>query len=107
MFQLTKQEFSDWRSQIVISHKELMGLRKPPNVFTEVGVSMLSAMLKSETAIKISVKIIHAFVEMRKFISNNAQVFQRLDSLERKQLVTDTKLGKVFDAIEATNDSQR
>jgi hypothetical protein len=52
-----------------------------PYVFTEQGVSMLSAVLRSDTAVQVSIAIINAFVEMRKFISNNAFVFQRLDSL--------------------------
>ncbi len=113
MFQLSRQEFEDWKSQIVISNKETLisqsvtskekrgGHRKPPFVFTEAGVSMLSAVLKSEAAIKMSVEIIRAFVDMRKFITNNAAIFQRLDSIEQKQYLTDTKLDKVFEAIEA------
>jgi len=101
MFQLTKEEFENWKSQIVISNKELMGLRKAPYVFTEAGVSMLSAVLKSETAIRMSVEIIRAFVGMRKFIAGNAAIFQRLETIEQKQHITDTKLDRVFDAIEA------
>jgi len=72
-----------------------------PHVFTEQGVSMLSAVLRSETAIKVSIQIMDAFVGMRKFIANNAAIFQRLDSIEQKQYITDTKLDKVFEAIEA------
>lgn len=72
-----------------------------PHVFTEQGVSMLSAVLRSETAIKVSIQIMDAFVGMRKFISNNAAIFQRLDTIEQKQHITDTKLDKVFEAIEA------
>jgi hypothetical protein len=70
-------------------------------VFTEQGVSMLSAVLRSETAIKVSIQIMDAFVGMRKFIANNAAIFQRLDKIEQKQLVTDTRLDKVFEALEA------
>jgi len=55
MFQLTKKETENWKSQIATSNKEKMGIRKPPLVFTEQGVSMLSAVLKSETAIKVSI----------------------------------------------------
>ncbi len=72
-----------------------------PYVFTEQGVAMLSAVLRSDTAVKVSIKIIQAFVEMKKFISNNAIIFQRLDHIEQKQLITDTKLDKVFAALEA------
>lgn len=62
---------------------------------------MLSAVLRSETAIKMSIQIINAFVTMRRFITSNAQVFQRLDALEIKQLKTDTKMDKVLNAIES------
>lgn len=100
MFQLTKDEIENWMSQIVISNKELMGMRKMPFVFTEQGVSMLSAVLKSEIAVSISIKIIKSFVEMRRFISNNALIFQRLDSLEQKQFKTDNKVEAILNAIE-------
>lgn len=100
MFQLTKEEAENWMSQIVISNKERMGIRKMPFVFTEQGVSMLSAVLKSEIAVSISIKIIKSFVEMRKFISNNALIFQRLDLLEQKQSKTDEKVEAILCAIE-------
>ena len=108
MFQLNKVEFDNWMSQIAISNKEKMGIRKMPYVFTEQGVSMLSAVLRSETAIKVSIRIIDAFVEMRKFISQNASFFNRLSNLEQKQLETDikllstdTKIDEVLNALEA------
>jgi ORF6N domain len=100
MFQLTMEELENWKSQIVISNKEIMGLRKLPFAFTEQGVSMLSAVLKSTVAVSISIKIIKSFVQMRRFISNNALVFQRLDSLEQKQFKTDEKVEAILNAIE-------
>ncbi len=71
-----------------------------PYVFTEQGVSMLSAVLKSDIAVDISVKIIRSFVNMRKLISNNALIFQRLETLEQKQFTNDEKFNKLFEAIE-------
>lgn len=62
---------------------------------------MLSAVLRSETAVKMSIQIINAFVTMRRFIASNAQIFQRLDTLELKQLETDKKMEKVLNAIES------
>ena len=100
MFQLSKDEFYDWRSQFVTSDNDKMGLRRAPYAFTEAGVSMLSSVLKSETAVIISLKIIRAFIQMRKFIIKNANIFQRLDKVEQKQIVTDTKIDKVLNAIE-------
>jgi hypothetical protein len=100
-FQLNDEEFSNWKSQIVMSNEDRMGLRRPPYVFTEQGVAMLSAVLRSETAIKVSIQIINAFVTMRRFIAANAQIFQRLDMLEIKQLETDNKIDHVLNAIES------
>ena len=79
MFQLTKKEFENWKSQIVTSNSDKMGLRKMPYVFTEQGVSMLSSVLKSKIATKISINKFRAFVNMRKFISQNALIFQNLN----------------------------
>ena len=100
-FQLTEKEFDHWKSQIVMSIEDKMGLRKLPYVFTEQGVSMLSAVLRSDTAVQVSIAIINAFVEMRKFISYNASVFQRLDNIEIKLLDTDYKFEKIFKALES------
>ena len=65
MFQLTDLEFQDWKSQIVISNSNNMGLRKRPNAFTEPGVAMLSSVLNSKTAIQITMSIMLAFVIIR------------------------------------------
>ena len=62
---------------------------------------MLSTILKSKVAVKVSVQIMNAFVTMRRFMLSNAQVFQRLDSLEIKQIATDKKIDEVFNAIES------
>jgi len=76
------------RSQIVTLKKSRGKHRKYlPYVFTEQGVAMLSGVLRSETAVKMSIQIINAFVAMRKFIINNAQLFQRIDTVEKLVLV--------------------
>ena len=74
-----------------------------PNVFTEQGVAMLSAVLRSKIAVQISIQIINAFVEMRKFIANHYGLLQRMDGIERKQLETDKKFEQVFKALESKN----
>ncbi len=71
-----------------------------PYVFTEQGVAMLSAVLRSKIAIKVSIHIINAFVEMRKLIANHNGLLQRMDGIERKQLETDQNFEKVFKALE-------
>ena len=99
-FQLTKLE----KSELVTKCDRFTSLKHStvnPYAFTEQGVAMLSAVLKSQTAIQTSIYIINAFVQMRKFISNNALVFQRLDSLEQKQFKTDEKVDAILDAIES------
>ena len=104
MFQLSKEEFENWRSQFVTSNSDKMGLRRPPYAFTEQGVSMLSAVLKSKIAVDISVKIIRAFIEMRKIINSDNALFYKIDFLEKRQisyeLKTDTKINQILNALE-------
>ena len=71
-----------------------------PYAYTEQGVAMLSAVLRSATAVKVSIRIMEAFVAMRRFMLTNAQIFQRLDTLEMKQIETDKKVDNVLAAIE-------
>ena len=75
-----------------------------PYVFTEQGIAMLSSVLKSEIATKTSINIMRAFVEMRKFLLSNNEMFARLDRVELKQLETDKKLEEVFDYIATTKE---
>lgn len=92
MFQLSEQEFSDWKSQVVITNSIKMGIRRRPYAFTEQGVSQLSSVLRSERAISMSIRIIDAFVAMRRYLAANAGVLQRLDQIERHLVLTDTKI---------------
>lgn len=99
MFKLTRSE----RDELVAKCDHLKPLKfssAMPFAFTEQGVAMLSAVLKSYTAIKVSVEIIEAFVTMRKFLLTNAQLFQRLDKTEQKLLEHDDKFKRVFSLIE-------
>lgn len=99
-FQLSESEFENWKSQIVMSNKDRMGLRRPPYAFTEQGVAMLSAVLRSDMAVKVSIQIINAFIEMRKIIANHSGLIQRMEGVERKLLETDHKFEQIFDALE-------
>ncbi|MGD9553048.1 MAG: ORF6N domain-containing protein [Arcobacteraceae bacterium] len=100
MFQLSKEEFENWRSQFVTSNSLRMGLRRSPYAFTEQGVSMLSAILKSEMAVTMSVKIIRAFIEMRKLISKNISIFERFERIENRLIHYDENFDKLFEALE-------
>ncbi|MBS9782654.1 MAG: ORF6N domain-containing protein [Arcobacter sp.] len=99
MFILTDNEIDLMVSQNVIPSKQHLGGSKP-YVFTEQGVSMLSSVLKSKIAIQISINIFRAFVQMRKFISQNTPIFKRLETLEQNQLITNTNIDKIFKALE-------
>ncbi len=78
-----------------------------PYAFTEPGVAMLSAVLHSPAAVSVSVRIMQAFVAMRRFMLTNAQVFQRLDRIEYKQLETDKKIDQVFAKLEEKTDRNK
>jgi hypothetical protein len=98
-FQLTTVE----KNELVTNCDRLSNLKhsnNPPYVFTEHGVAMLSSVLRSNTAAEISIKIVNTFVQIRKFINSNAQIFQRLDRVELKQIETDSRIDKVFSALE-------
>ena len=99
-FQLSNDEFEHWKSQIVMTNSEKMGLRRNPYAFTERGVAMLSTVLHSNKAISISMKIMDAFVAMRHYLSNNTMIFQRLDRIELKQLEADDKFNQIFKQLE-------
>jgi phage regulator Rha-like protein len=110
MFQLTKEEFENLRFQIGTSKDALIfhtdpitnkgGRRYQPYVFTEQGVAMLSAVLNSETAVKTSIMIMNAFVEMRHFLIENASLFERIQRMEIQQTETESKVQLLFDAME-------
>ena len=98
MFQLTKAEFAHLRSQNATANWSMR--RSLPYAFTELGVSMLSSVLTSEVAIQANVHIMRAFAAMRRFLVLNAQVFQRLENLEYKQIAAEKKLEKLYEKME-------
>ena len=101
-FQLTDNEKIELVA-ICDRFKKLKHSSVNPYAFTEQGIAMLSAVLHSQTAIDISIKIMEAFVGMRKFILNNATIFQRLNKIEQKQLDSDKKFEMLFNALESSN----
>ena len=103
IFELTNDEIEYMVSQNVIPSKKHLGGAKPL-AFTEQGISMLSAVLKSKVAIEVSIKIIRAFVQMRKVLLSNASIFQRLENVEQKLLTHDKNFEKIFKALENQNE---
>lgn len=96
MFQLTKEEEVIWRSQIVTSKSERIGLRYAPYAFTEQGVAMLSSVLKSKQAIMVNIQIIRAFTKLREMMSENDSLRLKLEVLEKR---FDEQFKVVFDAL--------
>ena len=103
-FQLTENEFKFLRSQIGTSKtKENItrgGRRYLPYVFTEQGIAMLAGVLKNEIAVKVSINIIKSFIEMRKFIYENGQIFERLTNVEYKLLEHNKKFDEIFNKLQ-------
>ncbi len=102
-FQLTEIEFQALRFQIGTSmqSKDFRGGRRYlPYVFTEQGIAMLAGILKNDIAVKVSINIIKSFIEMRKFISANGQLFERLTTMEYKLLEHDKKFDEIFDKLQ-------
>ena len=98
-FQLTENE----KKELVTNCDRFGSIKHSsvnPYVFTEQGVAMLSAVLHSDIAVKVSIQIIDAFVEMRKLIGTHSGLLQRMDSIERKQLESDQKFERIFNALE-------
>jgi hypothetical protein len=100
MFQLNDNEVDYMVSQNAIpSRKHLGGTL--PWVFTEQGVANLSSVLNSDQAIEANITIMRAFVEMRKFILNNAQLFQRIETVEARQIETDKRIDQILNALDS------
>ena len=96
MFELTKKEFENWRSQIVMSNEDKIGLRHSPMVFTEQGVAMLSSVLNSDRAIQVNIQIIRAFTKLRQMISSHEGLSKKVEAMEKKY---DKQFRMVFEAL--------
>lgn len=110
-FQLTEEETNSLRSQFATSNENDSrgGRRYLPYVFTEQGIAMLSAVLRSDVAIRVSIKIMDTFVEMRRFLASNSLMFERINELEVRQLEyqrsADEKFDKIFGYISEREES--
>lgn len=107
MFQMNEEEMLDWKSQIVISKSEKMGLRKPPMVFTEQGVAMLSSVLHSETAIMVNITIIRVFSKMRELINSHKDILQKLEHLEKKDIEQDERIMLIFEYLKKIENARQ
>jgi hypothetical protein len=99
MFQLTKPEFENLKSQIAISSSGWGGRRHPPFAFTEQGVAMLSSVLKSRRAVQVNITIMRTFVQLRELAATHKELATKLTELERKVAGHDGHIRSLFEAI--------
>ncbi len=101
-FQLTDEEYKSLRCKIFTLNENGRGQHRKylPYVFTEYGITMLAGLLKSQVAVNVSIKIVNSFIEMRKFLASNGQVFERLTNMEYKLLEHDKKFDMLFDQLQ-------
>ena len=97
MFELTKDELTNWRSQFATSNKDIMGLRVPPFVFTEHGVLMLSSVLKSKRAVQVNIQIMRTFTKLRQMLLDNKDLKNELEELRQQ---TDERFQIVFETLD-------
>jgi hypothetical protein len=107
MFIMSPEEMKDWKSQIVISNRERMGLRKAPLAFTEQGVAMLSSILNSDYAIMVNIRIIRVFTKMWEIIETNKDLQKRMDELERKDLDQDRRIILIFEYLKQLEEKRK
>lgn len=99
MFELTEDEFKNWRSQFVTSNSDKLGLRHSPMAFTEHGIVMLASVLRSEIAINVSVQIIRVFVEMKRIIHQNKDILLRLNEIENHLSEHDDSIFQIMEYL--------
>ena len=106
MFEMSKEELENWRTQFATSNSERMGLRYPPFCFTEQGVTMLSCILKSERAIYVNIQIVRVFSRMRELLITNKDILQKLLDLENKGIEHDKKIKLIFEYLQQLSNSE-
>jgi len=99
MFELSEQEFKDWRTQNGTSNEDKMGLRYAPYAFTEDGVAQLSTVLKSERAIKVNIQIIRLFSKLRRIALNYNDIIYKIEELEGNDMEQDRKIELIFEYL--------
>jgi len=106
MFEMSKEELENWRTQFATSNSERMGLRYPPFCFTEQGMTMLSCVLNSERAIHVNIQIVRVFSRMRELLITNKDILQKLIDLESKGMDHDRKINLIFKYLQQLRKSE-
>jgi hypothetical protein len=100
MFQLSKEELADWRSQIEMSNPAAkMGLRRRPYAFTELGVAMLSSVLKSDRAVQMNILIMRAFVRLREMLATHKDLARAIEDIRRRQEEQGEQITAIIETI--------
>jgi hypothetical protein len=99
MFEMTKEEFENWRTQFATSKSDAIGLRYAPFCFTEQGVTMLSCVLNSKRAIDVNIKIIRVFTRMKEMLLAHKDILLKLEQLERQVVQNSDEIQMIFDAL--------
>ena len=107
MFELTDEEFKQWRSQFIISDSDKMGLRYPPFAFTEHGVLMLASVLNSERAIQVNIQIVRVYNKMREMILTHKDLFIELENIKKQLSEHDEKILIVFEYLKQFEKSKQ
>jgi hypothetical protein len=100
MFELTKKEFENWRSQIATSNSDKMGLRHSPMAFTEHGVLMLSSVLKSDKAIQTNIQIMRIFTKVREMLLDTKEIKIDILQIQKKLENHDKNIELVFSYLD-------
>jgi len=99
MFEMTNSELTNWRSQIVTSNSDKMGLRYPPFCFTEQGVAMLSSILNSATAIQVNIQIIRIFSKLKEALLAHKDILLAIEKLEKDVKQNKQDIALIFEAL--------
>jgi phage regulator Rha-like protein len=99
MFELSEEEFADWRSHFVTSKSDKMGLRYKPFAFTEHGVLMLSSVLSSERAVQVNIQIMRVYSKLKEILLDHKEILLKLEKLERKVGTQDSDIKLIFQVI--------
>jgi len=99
MFELSEEEFNEWRRQFVTSKEDKIGLRYAPMAFTEDGVAQLSTVLNSERAILVNLQIIRLFSKMRKMLLTHKDILLKLEQLEKQVAQNSKEVQLIFEAL--------
>ena len=100
MFELTKEEFENWRSQFGTSNSDKMGLRYSPMAFTEQGVAMLSSVLKSKKAVHVNIQIMRIFTAIRQRLADNIELRLEVEKIKKKLDNHDKNIELVFQYLD-------